>query len=176
MKKLLLVAGATAVVVGGGVATANHYDQYQNKKQVAQASEVTRAKLAQYQADLGVRNQLAKANDALQAECAKGEVAYAKLSPLVQKVVPEAGMCSDNDRSIAGVRMAPKIFEDIVGIPDILNEVLADNIVEQNKNKAKLDDGFYQERNRLHSDSGSFENYRGSLVGRAYIRLLQKSI
>jgi hypothetical protein len=89
MKKLLLVAGATAVVIGGGVATANHYDQYQNKKQVAQASQVAQAKQAQYLADLGVRNQLAKANDALRAECAKGEVAYAKLSPLVQRVVPK---------------------------------------------------------------------------------------
>jgi hypothetical protein len=60
MKKLLLVAGATAVVVGGGVATANHYDQYQNKKQAAQVSAIQSAKQAQYQADLSVRNQLAK--------------------------------------------------------------------------------------------------------------------
>jgi len=69
-----------------------------------------------------------------------------------------------------------EILEQIVGIPDILNEVLADNICEQNKNKAKLNDRFYQERSRLRADSGGPKDHRGTLVGRAYLKLLQKSV
>lgn len=89
MKKLLLVAGATAVVVGGGVATANHYDQYKNKQHQQQVTLAEQAKQAQYKADLAKQNLLTQANQSLQAECEKGVVAYAKLPLSVQRVVPK---------------------------------------------------------------------------------------
>ena len=89
MKKLLLAAGATAVVVGGGVASANHYDQYKNKQHEAQVSMAEQAKAAQYKADMAKQDLLVKANQNLQAECEKGVAAYAKLPLSVQRVVPK---------------------------------------------------------------------------------------
>src|SRR5581483_11844446 len=68
-----------------------------------------------------------------------------------------------------------EIFEQIVGIPDILNEKLADEIVAANIKKAKQN-GTYQEYSGLPTDSGSPQNNRRSLVSRAIGRLRQKTV
>lgn len=88
MIKQILVAGAAVVVLGGGVAAANHYDQYKNKQTVVQVSQAQQAKEEQYKADVGKITALVQANASLNAECQKGVVAYAKLPLAIQKVVP----------------------------------------------------------------------------------------
>lgn len=91
MKKLLLVAGAAVAVVGGGVAASSHYDQYKNKQHQAEVSAteqaVRQAKADQQKADQHNLTVVLTAKDTLEAECKKGEVAYAKLPLTVQKTV-----------------------------------------------------------------------------------------
>lgn len=89
MKTFLLVAATAFVVVGGGVATANHYDQYKNKQHQQEVTLAQKAKAAQAQADQAKQDLLVQANRALVAECQKGKVAYAKLPLSVQRVVPK---------------------------------------------------------------------------------------
>jgi hypothetical protein len=93
MKPFLLVAGTAVVLAGGGVAAANHYDQYQNKKQKAQLSAVEAAKKSQAESDRVIQGELAKANKSMQIECEKGLIAYAKLPLLTQKTTQKP-VCS----------------------------------------------------------------------------------
>jgi hypothetical protein len=136
MKKLLLTVGALALVVGGGAAAASHYDQYQNKKQALRL-RLSRPRNAQLKSDLSCRRRLIKANAQLRAECAKGEASYAKLPLAVQKVTAKPVCAPSAPISCDNILWPSAIFEDIVGFPDILNEKLADRLVEQNKQKAK---------------------------------------
>lgn len=91
MKKLLLVAGATLAVVGGGAASASHYDQYKNKQHQAEVSAtqqaVQQAKADQQKADQVTLASVTTAKESLQVECEKGVTAYAKLPLSVQKTL-----------------------------------------------------------------------------------------
>jgi len=88
MKTLLLGAAGAVVVLGSGVAVANHYDNYKTKTQAQTVSQVEQAKRAQYNTDKALYQPVVNQNKTLQAECEKGAAAYAKLSALVQKQTP----------------------------------------------------------------------------------------
>lgn len=92
MKKLLLSALATLLVVGAGFAVAGHYADYQNKQakpeptiSVAQADK----KVANVKAAATTDHQALVAQyNAQVTECQKGKVAYDKLTPAIKAQTP----------------------------------------------------------------------------------------
>lgn len=95
MKTILLVAGTALVVVGGGALAADHYDQYQNKKQAVVLSQ--QKQIAELRSDLNkarlVQAGLIGDYNKVLDSCQKGRVAYDKLSAVVKLSVP-APVCT----------------------------------------------------------------------------------
>jgi ABC-type transporter MlaC component len=99
MNQKLLLAGLVclvlAVLVGGGSLAANHWTQHQTKQKADQASAITKAKKAQYDADNAQFDLLSKQYAVVQAECQKGAVAYGLLTSQVLKAkVGTAPVCA----------------------------------------------------------------------------------
>lgn len=69
----------------------------------------------------------------------------------------------------------PTTLENIIGIPDILNEKLADSIVQQTQKKVKENE-LNKERNRLRISNGDLKIHRSSLVSRTYLKVLRKAV
>lgn len=93
MKKLILIAVAAVVVIGGAVLSVQHYHKYQNKKQAAAISQAETAKQAQYKADKAIMDLQAGEVTRLGGECQKGANAYAQL-PVAAKAKIAAPVCS----------------------------------------------------------------------------------
>ena len=80
MKKYLLIAVATLVVLGAGVLSALHYQKYQTKQVQAQVSKET--KLTQELAvEKAKHAKLVGQYEKLRTECERGSGAYGSLTP-----------------------------------------------------------------------------------------------
>lgn len=92
MKKILLIALAAVVVVGGGVLAVRHYQTYKTNKQRSDA-------IAAHQAEVEQQEQAQKLAQAVEdfqlqhTECLKGKAIYDTL-PAVTKAKVQAPNCN----------------------------------------------------------------------------------
>jgi len=96
MKKLLLTAVTALVIVGAGVLSVRHYNQYQTYKNntVEAAASAEADAVAQAKSEAAVvREQFRKLHDQLRVECEKGLEAYESLTSFEKKSLekPQCG-------------------------------------------------------------------------------------
>lgn len=66
-------------------------------------------------------------------------------------------------------------LEEIIGIPDILNEKLADNIVRETQKKVKSYE-VNKQFHGIHAGDSDIESDHRSLVGRAHFKVFRKTV
>lgn len=92
MKKLLLTAVAVLAVLGAGVLSVRHYNQYQNLKnnteQVAAQAEADASAEAEKR-HVADRKEWVKDQNGLRVECEKGLAAYDSLTTFEKKALDE---------------------------------------------------------------------------------------
>lgn len=69
-----------------------------------------------------------------------------------------------------------QMLEELVGIPDILNEYYADQVAAKNTKRFKLNDGYTKRYFRLRSSRSDIKSHSRSLVSRAHYKLLKKTV
>lgn len=96
MKKVFFTICLIAVISFIGIQANKHYKNYQQKQNVSEQNLISETeKLKNQISKLEVSNQVIKnKNKQLLAECKKGMIAYAKLTPL-QKTQTETLLCSE---------------------------------------------------------------------------------